>query len=107
MNKSTFRRHGIALIMNNINWQQDPNGDNTRLGAQADAIALKGSLEKIGYKVEYVEDLTSIEMIEKLKEVRSRIDPADDSFDSSVAFQHMEMKMVYMELMEYQYLLIH
>ena len=76
-------RHGIALIINNINWQKDENKKpymDTRVGAQKVAEALKDSLETIRYKVEYVEDLTRTRMIEKLEKVREHIAATDDSF---------------------------
>ena len=44
----------------------------TRVEAQEVALALKDSLETIGYKVEYVEDLTRTKMIEKLEKVREK-----------------------------------
>ena len=48
--------HGTALIMNNIEWQQDKEGRplmSTRHGAKEDAEALKRSLqEKISLEME-------------------------------------------------------
>ena len=76
--------HGVALIINNIEWQQDTNGRplmTTRDGAKQDADALQKSLEAIGYHVICKENLTADMMKEKLEKVCAkyvRLD--DDSF---------------------------
>ena len=76
--------HGIALIMNNVEWQQDKNGRplmSTRDGARQDADDLSISLHAIGYKVLLKENLTGEDMKRKLKGVRDEcINKGDDSF---------------------------
>ena len=76
--------HGIALIMNNIEWQQDEEGKplmSTRDGARQDGEALKISLEKIGYTVILTKNLTGDGMKEELERVRDEcINKGDDSF---------------------------
>ena len=81
--KAEHGRHGIALIINNIEWEKDENGKpymSNRDGAKDGAAALKKSLEEIGYKVKVKENLTGDQMKEKLKKAREAIDTADDSF---------------------------
>ena len=76
--------HGVALIMNNIEWQQDKDGKqllSTRQGAREDGEALKISLEAIGYQVSLTENLTGNGMKEELERVRDKcINKGDDSF---------------------------
>ena len=81
MNKDS---HGVALIINNIEWQQDTDGRplmRTRNGAKEDADVLQKSLEAIGYLVICKENLTADKMKQKLKKVCAEIvRPGDDSF---------------------------
>ena len=76
--------HGIALIMNNIEWQQDMKGKPLlpyREGARQDGEDLKTSLEKIGYTVILTKNLTGDGMKEELERVRDeRINEGHDSF---------------------------
>ena len=78
--KAEHGRHGIALIINNIEWEEDENEELKRKGAKDGADALKKSLEDIGYKVEVKENLKADQMKEELKKARKLIDTADDSF---------------------------
>ena len=77
-------RHGVALIINNIEWQLDKDGKplmKTRDGAKEDADALKESLEALGYHVICKENLTAEKMKQKLKKVcAENVRPDDDSF---------------------------
>ena len=81
MNKGS---HGVALIINNIEWQLSKNGRplmKPRDGAKEDADALKVSLEALGYHVICEENLTAEQMKQKLKEVcAENVRPGDDSF---------------------------
>ena len=76
--------HGVALIINNIEWQLDKDGQplmRTRDGAKEDADALKESLEALGYLVICKENLTAEKMKQKLKKVcAENVRPDDDSF---------------------------
>ena len=76
--------HGIALIMNNIEWQQDKKGKPllpNRDGAKQDGEALKISLEKIGYTVVLTKNLTGVGMTKELERVRDEcISKGHDSF---------------------------
>ena len=76
--------HGVALIINNIEWQPGKNGRplmKTRDGARGDANALKKSLKDIGYQVIYRENLTAERMKQTLMKVRTQnVHPGDDSF---------------------------
>ena len=81
--RSQHGRHGIALIINNIKWQEDERGIpymSARHGASDSATALKKSLEKIGYTVEPKENLKSTQMKVELERASSKIVSADDSF---------------------------
>ena len=76
--------HGVALIINNIEWQLDKDGQplmKTRVGAKEDADALKESLEALDYLVICKENLTAEKMKQKLKKVcAENVRPDDDSF---------------------------
>ena len=70
-------KHGVALIINNIEWP----GINKRVGAKADADLLQKSFEAIDYQVIVAENLKADEMKEMLKKVcAENVRPGDDSF---------------------------
>ena len=81
MNKGS---HGVALIINNIEWQLDENGQplmKTRDGAKEDVDAIQTSLQAIGYLVIRKENLTAEKMKQELKKVCAKnVCSDDDSF---------------------------
>ena len=69
MNKDS---HGVALIINNIEWQHNRAGNlmmKTRDGAKEDADVLQTSLEALGYYVTHKENLIAEKMEQKLMKV--------------------------------------
>ena len=76
--------HGVALIINNIKWELDKDGQplmENRDGAKVDVDALEESLDEIGYHVIRRGDLTAEKMKDNLRDVcREHVRHADDSF---------------------------
>ena len=72
---------GIALIINNEHWNDDPDGKKTRTGSKEDAEKLKTTFEDLCYEVEVLPDLECEEMKHKLtKLAKGRISKDHDSF---------------------------
>ena len=95
MNKD---RHGIALVISNIKWQLDKDGQplmENRDGAEKDVDDLEESLEAIGYRVIHEDNLTVDDMKLKLKKVcadkRSIVSSNDDSFICYIASHGFEL----------------
>ena len=95
------QRHGIALIVNNIKWEQKEFED--RDGAEKDGEALQKSLKDLNFKVIYKPNLKKQEMIDILQGLvlskdeqpsDEKICPKDDSFICCV-LSHGDEKGVY------------
>ena len=72
---------GIALIINNEYWNDDPDGKKTRTGSKEDAEKLKKTFEDLCYVVEVLPNLECEEMKQKLyKLAKGRISKDHDSF---------------------------
>ena len=73
---------GLALIINNVKWNQDVDPDNKhgRSGSVQDAARLKSTLEKLHYTVDLRLNLESHQMKESLSELARRASKTHDSF---------------------------
>ena len=77
----TKPRRGIALIINNEYWNDDPHGKKTRIGSKEDAEKLKTTFEALCYDVVLLPDQECEEMKRALtKLAKGRISKDHDSF---------------------------
>ena len=72
--------HGLALIVNNVTWINDPTGEETRHGSDADADRLQTVFANLDYHVKLRRNLKAAEMKTALEEIRKDIRDSHDSF---------------------------
>ena len=73
---------GLALIINNVEWNRDvdPERKHARSGSDEDAKRLKNTLEKLQYTVDLCHNLDSHQMKESLSKVAQKTSESHDSF---------------------------
>ena len=73
---------GLALIINNVEWNRDvdPERKHPRSGSDEDAKRLKNTLEKLQYTVDLCRNLESHQMKESLSKVAQKTSKSHDSF---------------------------
>ena len=72
--------HGIALIINNKNWQNDIEGKYTRRGSEHDVTAFKQVADHLKYEIIEKEDLTAEQMKAAMKNAAGKVTEDHDSF---------------------------